>query len=276
MGITIGADPELFVRKGPYKVSAHDLLPGTKKDPVKVEGGAIQVDGTAAEFNIDPCDTREQFTSRISLVKQQIHERLLAIDPRYTLESVPVRLYSKARWLKIPENAKELGCDPDFNAYTGEVNPRPEPPKEGMRSGGGHIHVGWGKDINIEDPSHLADCRLVVKAMDEILFRLSKFWDKDTKRREIYGKPGAFRPKPYGVEYRVLSNAWTANPMLCDLVYDATQLAIRIIDTSPEVTRKLMTRKSYTTNTWSLKDYFPYDCYLEYLRLRGVAENAMG
>lgn len=230
MDILIGADPELFVVKGRKLVSAHDLIPGTKAKPFAVEGGAIQVDGTAAEFNIDPAATKEDFTGRVTLVKKQLDARLKEIDPRYSLVSKPTRTYCKTTWDSIPESAKELGCDPDYNAYTGAENPRPDPAVEGFRSGGGHVHIGWGTGMDIGDPAHLMDCRMVVKVLDQTLFLMSSYWDKDNKRREIYGKPGAFRPKHYGVEYRVLSNAWTKSPELCDLVFDITKFSVGLLE----------------------------------------------
>jgi hypothetical protein len=45
-------------------------------------------------------------------------------------------------------------------------------------------------------------------------------WDSDKKRRELYGALGAYRPKSYGVEYRVLSNAWLESKEKMDIVYD--------------------------------------------------------
>jgi hypothetical protein len=42
----------------------------------------------------------------------------------------------------------------------------------------------------------------------------------------MYGKAGAFRPKPYGMEYRVLSNKWLTNTRLQSWVYDTTVLAM--------------------------------------------------
>ena len=52
--ILVGCDPEVFVAKGGKFISAHGMIPGTKKAPHKVERGAVQVDGMALEFNIDP------------------------------------------------------------------------------------------------------------------------------------------------------------------------------------------------------------------------------
>ncbi len=62
-GFTFGCDPELFVinDEGVF-VSAEGLIPGDKQNPYKVPGGAIQVDGMAAEFNIDPVTNYADFT----------------------------------------------------------------------------------------------------------------------------------------------------------------------------------------------------------------------
>lgn len=44
-------------------------------------------------------------------------------------------------------------------------------------------------------------------------------------RREIYGKAGTYRLKPYGLEYRVLSNAWSwCNPLTSYIFYQARVL----------------------------------------------------
>ena len=47
--------------------------------------------------------------------------------------------------------------------------------------------------------------------MDFFLGLPSVLYDADTERRKLYGKAGAMRYKPYGVEYRTLSNAWLKN-----------------------------------------------------------------
>jgi hypothetical protein len=51
-------------------------------------------------------------------------------------------------------------------------------------------------------------------------------WDKDATRRQLYGKAGAFRPKPYGMEYRVLSNRWLDSEPLMRWVYNTLQTAM--------------------------------------------------
>ena len=53
-GITIGADPELFLRDGDAITSAIGLIGGDKYEPRLVTLGAVQEDNVLAEFNIDP------------------------------------------------------------------------------------------------------------------------------------------------------------------------------------------------------------------------------
>ena len=63
--------------------------------------------------------------------------------------------------------------------------------------------------------------------MDATLGLASLLFDPDTKRRSLYGKAGAFRPKSYGVEYRVLSNRWIKGIPLMRYVYNLSFLAIK-------------------------------------------------
>lgn len=206
--ISLGCDPEIFVTVSKKQASCHKMLPGTKKDPYPVSKGAVQVDGTAAEFNILPAKTGKEFCENIESVLTDMKNMLKSVDPSADFLWKPVRKYNKDVWKQLPDSAKEMGCDPDFNAYTGMENDRPHSDFETLRSAGGHIHIGWATGADIQDERHLLDCRIVVSALDAILFPLSLRWDKDETRRLLYGKPGAYRPKSYGVEYRTLSNMW--------------------------------------------------------------------
>lgn len=217
--ITIGADPETFVREvstGKF-VSAHDLMPGTKKEPYKVECGAVQVDGTLAEYNIAPAFNSSSFISYNCQVMSQMKKILGA---KYEVVIQPTVVYDTEYWKTLPDEVKILGCDPDYNAYTGQVNPKPDPSMNpSMRTASGHIHIGWGTGFDIHDPSHFADCCYVAKIMDFGLGIRSMLWDVDGTRRQLYGKAGCFRPKTYGMEYRTMSNQWLTDPKLMDFVY---------------------------------------------------------
>lgn len=48
----------------------------------------------------------------------------------------------------------------------------------------------------------------------------SIFYDNETRRRSLYGKAGAFRLTPYGLEYRTLSSAMYANDTLIKIVWN--------------------------------------------------------
>jgi hypothetical protein len=226
-GFKFGCDPELFVRNREGKiVSAHDLLPGTKDEPYKVEHGAIQVDGTAAEFNIDPASTFEEFDRNIVAVMKTL---LKMLPKGYQLTVVPAVKYDQDEWDRIPPSAKVLGCTPDFNAWTSNVNPSPDPvgDLERVRTASGHLHIGWTENINLsENIEHLQHCNDLVKQLDWYLGYWSLSQDNDNTRRSLYGKAGACRYKPYGVEYRVLSNFWLSNKSLRLEVWNRMQRAI--------------------------------------------------
>lgn len=201
----IGADPELFVRdRDGNLVSAYGMIPGTKSDPFEVEGGAVQVDGMALEFNINPAKTADEFDNNIVSVLRQLKEM---IPNGYEFDFSPVAQFGKDFIQSQPPEARELGCDPDFSAYTSLANPKPSADYE-FRTASGHIHIGWTNAQDINVPEHIEACHMAVKQLDCVLGVPSRRWDKDRVRSTMYGKLGAFRPKHYGVEYRTLSNTW--------------------------------------------------------------------
>lgn len=214
-GFTIGCDPELIVIDPTGKpVCADGLLPGTKDKPYSLVGGAVQVDGFAAEFNIKPANTFVHFWTRCRNVQDSIKQML---PPGYDLLCAPSTEFSHDVFEAAPARAKELGCMPDFNAWTNNVNTPPRPPEDmpTLRTMAGHIHIGWTDDASLEDEEHLNNCNDLVKQLDWYLGAWSITQDPDTTRRRLYGQAGACRYKPYGVEYRVLSNFWLKDMDTC-------------------------------------------------------------
>lgn len=221
--ITIGADPELFAfDENANPVSVHDVLPGTKASPVKVPFGGIQVDGIAGEFNIEPAKSRSEFLKNIHHVRNLLNFFLSQKKPGWHFQAVPTVHLGQNFLENLPKDVRALGCEPDYNAYTGEVNPKPDG-NVLFRTGSGHVHVGWGQGFDPFEEKHFKTCCNLTKEFDFVLFKASHKWDTDTTRMKLYGKPGAFRPKPYGMEYRVLSNAWLDQSILQQYVYDATR-----------------------------------------------------
>lgn len=227
---TIGCDPELFLidQDGKFR-SAHNLIPGSKHNPTEVLSGAIQPDGTAAEFNIHPATTAEEFCENIKNVLTELQDRISAKNKDLRLVVTPTALFDKEYFRKLPGKAKLFGCEPDMNAYTGEFS-GPPPTKEPFRTAGGHIHVGWDQGLSVNDGAHIYDCQQAVKQLDSVLYPLSLLWDDDDKRRTLYGKIGSYRPKHYGVEYRPLSNMWVSDPDLQVWVFEATKHSMEMLD----------------------------------------------
>lgn len=223
--VTIGADPELFIYSGSIAVSAHALLPGTKWNPVKVPRGAIQVDGVAAEFNIDPAKNRTEFLRNIKHVRSLLEKFLKKENPHLELRAEPVAWFNPVYFDNLPAEVKALGCEPDFNAYTEKANEKPETTLP-FRTGSGHVHIGWDTAAEEREADHAGYIQRVLgmtKALDFTLYKASLQWDIDTERRKLYGQPGAFRFKPYGLEYRVLSNKWLDKVRTQMYVHDAAK-----------------------------------------------------
>ena len=223
MTITIGADPEFFLGRGTDLRSSIDLVGGSKAIPKPLgrDGFFVQEDNVAVEFNIPPAETLEQFVESIEWSLKTISNQVkpMGLTPLYLASALfPPNELRDAR-------AQMFGCDPDYNAWTSvdednpRINPRPQAAHKRLRSCGGHVHVGYPQSSGIN--------RLrLIRLMDLYLGVPAVFMDSDVSRRELYGKPGAFRPTDYGVEYRVLSNFWLKSVDYMKWVYEQTMRAV--------------------------------------------------
>lgn len=229
LNVTIGADPEFFLYDRITPVSAIGLIGGTKENPAPLgrEGFFVQEDNVAVEFNIPPAKSLDEFVESISwsldTIRKVVNENGLSVKFEPTARFNDDEL--------MHPKALELGCDPDYNAWTGQVNPRPvlEGHMKNIRCCGGHVHVGW-EDPDKDPPMFR---RQVIKAMDLFLGVPSLKMDMTWARRELYGKAGAYRIAPYGVEYRTLSNFWLRRPDYMKWVYGQTGRAFEFAcDTS--------------------------------------------
>jgi len=210
MQIKIGCDPEVFLYdlKAKKYVSAAGYFPGTKQEPYKVDKGAIQVDGTALEFNIDPAETELEFAKNIKVVFSQMESMVKEVNPDWVIKAEPVAHFTNDLWETIPQDAKILGCDPDYD-FKGNINPSPGDKllNTPIRTGSGHIHIGWSEGEDAHSSGHFEDCRF----MADKFYSNGVFGVKTTSEQErlkYYGMNGSFRPKSYGVELRSPSNVW--------------------------------------------------------------------
>lgn len=109
-------------------------------------------------------------------------------------------------------------CMPDYNVYTEKKNKKPNAKNQNLRSAGFHIHVGYNHPA-------VPESLRMVKLLDIFLGIPSVIIDPDKKRRELYGKAGAFRLTKYGVEYRTLSSYMMSKDSILNLVWDLLTLA---------------------------------------------------
>lgn len=215
-----GADPELFLRDVQGNpVTSIGLIGHGKENPKSIGNGfALQEDNVALEFNIPPAANKESFVASLNFaigyIEQEIKSKGLLIDISPTMNF-------SVQQLDHPQ-AQQLGCEPDYNAWTQKPNPRPVAPAS-LRSAGGHLHLGW----DVEEPVHRTR---MIKAHDLFCGVWSLLHDKNQERRSIYGKAGACRMKDYGVEYRTLSNFWLKSDELMQQLFDQSEKAINFLN----------------------------------------------
>lgn len=230
----IGADIEVFLRDKITQspISAEGIIKGTKDEPFNFDSSnkyyAISLDNVAAEFCIPPSLTKEEFLHGI---KKGINYINSVIPKELEIFSFPAAIFED-KWLQT-ENAKTFGCEPDYNVWLREINPKPEAPNPNLRSCGGHIHLGYTIDEQILEAmgkEKMIVDEWVIKAMDAFVGLPSVILEPNNERKLLYGKAGCFRFKPYGVEYRTVSNYYLKNDELTSFIFNNSLAALDFIN----------------------------------------------
>lgn len=206
--LLIACDPELFVKKDGKISSIAGVLGYGKMNKLDTgKGVRLQEDNVLLEFDIDPCKTERQFDELVNdalLICKDV-----AGDHGFELAmGVSSHNYTPAEVELFPTSAKEFGCSSDINVLTTRINPVPVP-RKGLRTAGGHVHVGFIDHMGLESEHCKVEKRQEVGILCDYLLGLPSLMEDDNDlRRSLYGKAGAIRNKEYGIEYRTLSNYW--------------------------------------------------------------------
>lgn len=229
--IFIGSDIEVFLRDtttGKF-VSVIGYVGGSKDDPRPLEkdGCCVQEDNVALEYNVPAVginDAAEMYANIQYVLDTVRSEKVL--PPNTEIVCCSSAVFEPDQL--VHPKAQEFGCEPDYNAWMdGMVNPKPGINVEGLRSCGGHIHISY------PDADEQTSMR-IIRAFDLFLGVPSILIDRDSDRRKLYGKAGAFRFKTWGdsagFEYRTMSNWWTANEDYVKWTFNQIAAAITFVN----------------------------------------------
>lgn len=221
---TFGSDPEFILVHEANTVSAIGKIKGTIADKIEKGGHYFYSDNVLAECAIKPGKSKAEVLNNFRECLQ-IYSQL--IKP-YHLTTKASEIFPDCEL--VHPDARLVGCAKEFCAY--EMKQQESPVSailnDNLRSCGGHIHLG-SKILEGDG----AEGILIIYIMDLFLGVPSLWLDSDQsspRRREIYGKAGRYRPKPYGVEYRSLGNFWLNSPDLVSLIYDLSMFCIDFVE----------------------------------------------
>lgn len=195
MSGNIGYDVEFFLQGRSGYIPAERIMSGTKGRAGAIAQGVVgHPDNIMAEIASAAPFDHDQFASRIKhdlrKFRQHVAPVAVCVVPGITVTN---------EFLSSSKLAGEVGCDIDFQ--DGEPRDAIDTSVLGnSRYAGGHLHFDTDLDIPPDYCASVCDVMLAVTAIAR--------GEKQGGRRGVYGLPGLYRPKPYGLEYRTMSNYW--------------------------------------------------------------------
>jgi hypothetical protein len=222
----MGSDPEVFVANKDGEIfMCIETFPGTKEEPFLLQDDvSILEDNVLFEYNVAPSYSKEEFVGKHLRAFETISQYL---SDRGAKPVVIPCYHFNLEELDRHYQAMQFGCDPDFNAWSRKITPKVDAYTP-IRSAAGHIHFGIDgfTDHTRFEFVQLLDAILMVPMLDSEI---------KSERRTLYGKAGAMRVKPYGVEYRTPSNFWINSRDHMELIWDIAEEAVERLNNGERV-----------------------------------------
>lgn len=223
--LLIGMDAEFFLKndKGRY-IAAARVIPGLKHAPHKLDNGVCHPDGLSLEVGAPPADTPEGMVENLFTVLDEVTEKYLKPNGCTIAYACTIE-HSQCEGVQ-PEDL-EFGCGVELmaNSSVEGMFRSNTATQDKFRHSGFHIHLGFTSGLE-QNAFTFLDTRRLIQALDKLFVNLQTSPD----RARQYGGNGAFRIKPYGIEYRMMD---------CRVITDAAKLKelLRCLNKLPEVFR---------------------------------------
>lgn len=254
--ITLGSDPELFLLD-----NNNDVVPSASViNDSKIE--SVAPDGFQFELHPSSHTCRESCGYYIG--KAIVALNKFAVSNSFKLSFDLAHTISDKIWKNTPNSVKKFGCNPTENVHK-NIKKISSGLRERFRAGGGHIHIGWGKARE--------NAETLIKVLDIVAGNTCVLIDRDEKnaqRRLKYGRAGEYRLKPYGLEYRVLSNFWLRGYVAWSFASSLVRNAATIVanELGDELISKFdmkEVQEAINTNNYelALKNFLIYKKFLE-------------
>jgi hypothetical protein len=246
--VMMGCDPEFFFVDGRGKViGSEKVLPekGLKYDEAKpntyfnnentynYDKPIFIIDGVQAEINPEPNTCRALLANDIHACFLKLRKMLKKNGHKLSIKFDPLVNITQKELDSLSEKSRIFGCDPSLNIYQtrNQARIRVNPKKYLKRSAGGHIHLGadtWQRVLRRK----LKNAEVVVPILDLVVANTCVLIDRhpgNKERRANYGRCGEYRIKPYGIEYRSISNFWLNAYQLMSFVMGLSRQAVDMI-----------------------------------------------
>ena len=224
--ISLGGDPEFILvdKKGDIVLfsSKHSLR------NIVMSQATIGADYGLMEFRLQPSYNVDAMLNTLDSLMQQfdesykdifIHKREAVVfnhkiaRTREQIEDDTVDFGVNITKDNSPINEINLDDETSYMNMTLSAYDEPTfgPVDDNLLTAGGHIHIG-GTFVRMLS---LEQVKAYVRCIDKLIFPICQAIETPAAklRRTMYGKPGEFRLKPYGLEYRTPSNTifWPEN-----------------------------------------------------------------
>jgi hypothetical protein len=261
--LLFGSDPEyatgyekdgvVYVEPPAYfrKYLGVDFEPD-EKHPVFIRDSEIEImeDGCAFEYTLPAFANSNDLFSSIQRAHSLLSTWLSNYD--YELLTVPTLDYEVLKWVNEDDEFKNcivFGCDPDKDAidesYVCQTIDALQHP---YRYFGGHLHVG---SLDPDVVNFLQDhwkpyIHLLACLVGTTGVAYSPYPDLEVIRGKVYGRPGRYRLPNWGIEYRTLSNAWTTDKTVLEMIIERAKIAFELVQ-YPEKALSIMEKYLYPT-----------------------------